>query len=239
MASQHSDRSCDEKSEHDEGLNPHKSSTRSSRNRKRGTEDDGMEESKSRMKLKSRKIDKEGQNQQSPNPDENEKSHAETPTGRRRRQDSSLENDGEDATINNSGQTRRRIDSAHEPTPISTTPQSTTLIDFQPRTALIPPPNNISPFSRLSRELRQMILYRVLDSDQEVANRYPLQFSRLATAEERRQAIRFRLLRQRRDALLRVEEEWGEVGLLWSLDAEYIFQVVWGELMRAEPEVFG
>lgn len=84
-----------------------------------------------------------------------------------------------------------------------------------------------------------MIIHRILDSDEEAASRHPLQITRLATPEERTQAIRFRLLEQRRNALEKVEKEWPQVGLLWACDADWIYQQIWTELMDAEPEVFG
>lgn len=47
------------------------------------------------------------------------------------------------------------------------------------------------------------------------------------------------MLKQRRDAIEKVEEEWPQVGLLWECNAEWVYQEVWTDLMEAEPEVFG
>ncbi|KAE9964154.1 hypothetical protein EG328_010733 [Venturia inaequalis] len=212
---------------------------RSCRRRKRGTGDDAVDTSSA----KSRKIGKEARKRQDPKSSRGDKSTAKIPAEREQRRDSPVR---EDATVVGSQATSKRqvsgqsIDETDNQatTSLTTSQQPTSPSSVQAHPASIPPPNGTSPFSRLPRELRQEIMYRVLDSDQEVVNRYALQFPRLATPEERTQTLRFRVLRQRRDALVRVEGEWGEVGLLWACEAEYIFQVVWTELMRAEPEVF-
>ncbi|QDS68053.1 hypothetical protein FKW77_009755 [Venturia effusa] len=194
---------------------------------------------------KARKIENVGRNRerQASKSTENKNSTAESQAGRKRKQEGDTVSDTlsrESGVAGSHGGLRgRSVNSADNNEANAPRPHPGLAPSSTPSPASTPPVNGNSPYSDLPRELRQMILYRVLDSDEIAANRYPLQFPRLSTPAEREQAIRFRRLRQRRDALERVEEEWPQVNVLWECDAVWIYQEIWGELMDAEPEVFG
>ncbi|TID12803.1 hypothetical protein E6O75_ATG09968 [Venturia nashicola] len=239
MTSQHSD--SDNKTENHvhRDLRSVLPSPRSSTKRKRKADDSSQKESEPNSTLKStksRKIENQEKNLSPPTQTNTKTTTTKPPSRKKRRKYSPIP-----ANTTTNQPTRSRVDldlyPPSQPQPQPTPPHSKRETQTDP--ASIPPRNGTSPFSRLPPELRQMILYRVFDVDEEAANRLPLGFDRFMDPVERARAMRFGLIKQRRDTLLMVEGEWGRVGVEWAGDARVVLEKVWKEVMGAESEVFG